>query len=187
MRRWLLDLHLYLGLLCLPYVVVFGVSSILMNHRIQFTTKSEWQARVAPLGAEAPEVEADRVWHALDRSGKVKRSTVKLGGEAELRFEANRPGRRYQVVASSGGRVSVVETHRGVVGMLKMLHGFYDTRASLWFLGWTVYTELTTVALVGSILSGAILALQRASSRSLALWTGGLGVAAAGALVAGIW
>jgi hypothetical protein len=186
MRRRLLDLHLYLGLLCLPYVVVFGVSSILLNHRIRYETKSEWQAQVAPLGAERPIVEADRVWYALDRSGRVQSWTVEMGDTAGLRFQATRPGRGYQVVASSDGHVSVVESDYGVLGTLRDLHGLSDRYNSFWVLGWSVYTELTAVTLVASLVSGTILMLRRGDGRSRGLWAGGV-IAAAAALIAGIW
>jgi len=186
MRRWLLDLHLYLGLFCLPYVIVFGISSILLNHQVLPETKHEWQVQVAPLGGERPILEADRVWAALDRSGRVLNHTVKRG-DAQLRFQAIRPGRSYQVAASSGGQVNVVESKYGVLGALRDLHGLSDTKSSRWLLGWSLYTELTAVTLVASIASGAILMLRRVSGRSRGLWAGGVGIVLAAALIAGIW
>jgi hypothetical protein len=187
MRRWLLDLHLYLGLLCLPYVVVFGISSILMNHRIDFETKREWQAQVAPLGTRMKDFEAAGVWDALDRRGRILWYTVTVGDAAEIGFQAVWPGRSYQVTAERGGRVSVVERNFGFLGTVKALHGLSDRNNSRWVLGWTLYTELTVMALVVSIGSGATLALWRADGRSRALWAGGLGVVASAALIAGIW
>lgn len=52
MRKWILRLHLYGGLLCSSYLVLFGVSSLLFNHRVSFAEPGEqtvsWERDVTP-------------------------------------------------------------------------------------------------------------------------------------------
>jgi hypothetical protein len=52
MRKWMLRLHLYLGLVCSGYLIVFGVSSLNFNHPFEFTKpgteKVTWE-RTIPL------------------------------------------------------------------------------------------------------------------------------------------
>ncbi len=36
MRQWILRIHLYGGLLCAPYLIIFGFSSLHFNHHFAF-------------------------------------------------------------------------------------------------------------------------------------------------------
>ena len=51
MRKLILNLHIYGGLLCFGYLIVFGVSSLNFNHRFAFTTARgdtvTWQQQVS--------------------------------------------------------------------------------------------------------------------------------------------
>lgn len=187
MRRWLLDLHLYLGLFCLPYVVVFGISSLLLNHRIERTSHSEWTAQVAPLAAAEPAVQAAAALRELGLSADALPHTLKQGERGELSFRALRPGRSYQVSIAPSGAVTVDERDGGVLGVIAALHGASNEEASVFAYGWSLYTELTTAMLVFSVASGLYLFLPRPSGRALGLGVAALGVVVCGALAAGLW
>jgi hypothetical protein len=187
MRRWLLDIHLYLGLFCLPYVVVFGVSSLLMNHDVARTSRSEWTAQIAPLAPGELGAQAAAALDALDLVANALPHTLARGEAGELAFRAIRPGRTYQVAVDAAGVVTVSERNEGVLGVLRGLHGASDPRLSLWSFGWAVYTELTTAMLVFSLASGLYLFVPRPSGRALGLGLGALGVAVCGAAAAVIW
>jgi hypothetical protein len=187
MRRWLLDLHLYLGLLCLPYVVVFGISSILLNHRVERVTQSEWSERIAPL-AEAPAArQAEAAIAALGLRASALGHTLKHDAAGALSFRAIRTGRSYQVTVGADGAARVVERHGGVLGAINGLHGMHDREPSWWHFGWSLYTELATGVLLFAIASGVLLVLPRPSGRALALGAGALGSVALAALGAAIW
>jgi hypothetical protein len=38
MRKWILNLHLYGGLLCAPYLIIFGFSSLQFHYHFSFVT-----------------------------------------------------------------------------------------------------------------------------------------------------
>ncbi len=187
MRRWLLDLHLYLGLLCLPYLVVFGVSSILLNHGLHSETHSNWQREIAQPAAGSPGEQAAAVRDALGLSGSVLAHTVKRDAAGTLRFKAIRPGRSYQVELAASGLARVQEANGGVTGMLRDLHGLHDTQSSRWSLSWALYTELATAVLLFSIASGVILIWPRRRERALGFGAGALGLAGVLALAVAIW
>jgi hypothetical protein len=187
MRRWLLDLHLYLGLLCLPYVVVFGVSSILLNHDIRREASARWSAQLAPLAEAPPAQQASAAQRALGLTGNVLPHTVKASESGSLEFKLIRPGRSYQVAVAADGEASVLETSGGVLGIVRDLHGLSDIKSSRWSFGWAVFTELASAVLLFSIVSGALLVLPRPSERALSLSAGALGLAAVVALAAAIW
>jgi hypothetical protein len=187
MRRWLLDLHLYLGLLCLPYVVVFGVSSILLNHGIEREARRAWSTQIAPLVGVAPEQQAEAARGALGLSGHVLPHTLKPGDDGSLAFRLIRPGRSYDVAVSAGGEARVRERDGGPLGVVSALHGFSVARGALFERSWSLYTELATAALLFSIASGLGLFLPRPNGRALGLGAGVLGTLAAAALAAAIW
>ncbi len=187
MRRWLLDLHLYLGLFCLPYVLVFGISSLLLNHGIERASKSEWTAEIPPLGEGEPAAQAAAALRALDLSANALPHTVKRGESGELSFRALRPGRSYQVAVAPTGSVAVSERDFGVLGVIAALHGASDEDGSAWAFGWSLYTELTTGMLLFSIASGVYLFLPRPTGRALGLGVAALGLVVCGAVAAGIW
>ena len=187
MRRWLLDPHLYLGLLCLPYLVVFGVSSIALNHDIQRETTSAWSAQIAPLAEDALPLQATATLGALELRANVLPHTLVRGEAGTLAFRAIRPGRSYQVSVTPGGAVRVREADSGVLGIVRALHGASDRQSSLWSFGWALYTELATAVLLFSIASGVLLMLPRASGRALGFGAGALGLAACVALATAIW
>ena len=187
MRRWLLDLHLYFGLLCLPYVVVFGVSSILLNHGIHWDESERWSAQLAPLGEGAPREQAAAAQRALELRGHLLAHTVKRAEHGGVAFKLIRQGRSYQVSVMPSGAASVRETNGGVLGVVRGLHGANDAKLSAWHAGWTLYTELTTALLLFSIVSGVWLVLPRPDERALSLGAGALGLVAVLALAAAIW
>lgn len=187
MRRWLLDLHLYLGLLCLPYVVVFGVSSILLNHGVRSETTTEWQREIAAPSAESDSARATATLDALALTGSVQAHTVKRDGAGGLRFKAIRPGRSYQVELAASGQVSVRETGGGMLEISRDLHGLHDTQSSRWSLSWALYTELATAVLLFSIASGVVLIWPRRGERAFGLGAGALGLAAVALMAAAIW
>ena len=41
MRKWMLNIHLYGGLLCAPYLIIFGFSSLQFNHHFNFVSHAE--------------------------------------------------------------------------------------------------------------------------------------------------
>ncbi len=176
MRRWIRDLHLYLGLLCIPYVVVFSVSSILLTHRVQLASTTEWQREIAPPVALDDRARAAAALAALGLSGHLKVSRENRDATAPLRFRASRPGRSYQIELHPVGLARVRETSWGLLGIIRELHGPPGRKDSLWALSWTLYTELTTAVLLFAVASGVWMALPLRGPRAIGIWAGGFGL-----------
>jgi hypothetical protein len=176
MRRWIRDLHLYLGLLCIPYVVVFSVSSILLTHGVQLASTTEWQREIAPPVALDDRARAAAALAALGLSGHLKVSRENQDATAPLRFRASRPGRSYQIELQPAGLARVRETSWGLLGIIRVLHGPPGRKDSLWALSWTLYTELTTAMLLFAVASGVWMALPLRGPRAIGIWAGGFGL-----------
>jgi hypothetical protein len=185
MRNWVLRLHLYLGLLCSGYLILFGVSSLNFNHPVAFTKpaneKSAWERSLAlpPVRTEDNNAESEAVRDALGLAGwtipwETRRDTT----SGDLHFGLARPGKHYTLhVDRSAGMVRVEERREGVWTVLRALHGNTGVPRSRLMRVWGAYTELCTLVVLFAAASGVYLFATRRKDRRAA-WAV-LGVAAA--------
>ena len=188
LAKGLLDLHLYLGLLSAPYLVVYGVSAIAFNHGWEGTPgkTTSWEAAVADIPASADDASrADALRGMLGLEGRIPPRSVK-GLDDGLRFDVLRPGRSFRVHLAQGERwAHVEETHTGLLDVLRGIHGSWGIEGSTLGTVWRVYTEYSVWALVFSVVSGVLLWSQRGD------WLGWAFLIAGGAaftaLSAAVW
>ncbi len=164
LRRVLLSLHLYLGLLMAPYLLVYGVSTWLLNRdgpAEDAAPAHTWSAAVDVTPAPDDRATAERVRDALGLFGHVPPWRVEAGEDA-LRFVVSRPGRLYHLrYAPAEGRVEVETLDKGLGAVLKGLHGLHVLPGSRWVASWALYTELSVVALGLMVVSGLWLDARR--------------------------
>lgn len=187
MRRWMLDLHLYLGLLCLPYVVVLGASAFLFVNELRLTTSTRETRHVAALQGGDAMQDALRVQRELGLRGILRADNVRRTERGGLWMRWHRPGRGYEARVAADGSAEVATENATVFGVLTALHGSTAHWGSWWADGWALYTELATWALGFSIASGSWLAFSRLSGRGLALAALGLGTVISLAVVSVVW
>ncbi len=187
MRKWILDLHLYLGLLCAPYLVVYGVSAIAFNHDIKGgSSTSQWSAVVVAEGGTDLE-RAEEVRDALGLVGWTPERSVIRTDDALLRFRVQNPGRDYLIEWDDAtGSTEVDETRSSWIAILRGIHGMRDLEGSVLGPVWYVYTEVSSWALAFAALSGIYLWLPR---RSAALGTATVvaGAVVLAVLSIGVW
>jgi hypothetical protein len=187
MRRWLLELHLYVALFCLPYMTVLGVSSILLNHGVTTTTERAWRAQLGPLAPGAPAEQAEAARAALGVRGSVIRERAKRDEAGDLAFRVLRPGRRFDVTVSPDGRASVAERDGGVLGVVRDLHVMASDEGTRWSRGWALYSDVTVAGVLFLIASGATRVVLLRRGRGLKLGFAVAGFACCAALAAWIW
>lgn len=190
MRRWIRNTHIYLGLLCSAYLVVFGLSSLSMNHPGTWLDSEpsvrEWTVPVpGPVPAATDRVAvAKHVQRAIELDGYLADYLIKVDAQGALQIQVYFPGRRYDIAYDrAAGSARVTETHKGIWGVLRSLHGragFEALRA--WSISWRLYTEVTVLALGFSVLSGAILWWPRVKSHGSGIFW----VTAGGGFCAGL-
>ena len=184
MRKWVLRLHLYLGLTCCSYLVLFGVSSLNFNHPFAFTKPADqrvtWERSLTlPPVSSDNAAESDAVRDALGLVGwTLPWETTRDAETGDLHFGLARPGKHYAIQVVRGeGRVRVEERREGYWPVLRGLHGLHGVPrapvATVW--GW--YTELCTAFLVFAAASGVYLFVARKRERRVGFTV--LGVAAA--------
>lgn len=188
LRRWLVRIHLLLGLAVAPYLLIYGVSTWLLNRDGVPETgpvRTREAAIDVPLG-EDPVAGAEAVRAALGLAGHLPPWRVETHGEGALSFAVNRPGRLYEVhYAPASGRARVEARSTGLVGVVKGLHGLNVLPGSRWARSWALYTELSVVGLAVLVASGLWLDARRWRRRSRAAL--GLVAAGAGYAAAVVW
>lgn len=176
MKKLLLDIHLYLGLVCASYLVIYGISTIAFNHYWRpEPVEDSWEAVVKlPAGLEG-EALGQALRDSLGLVGWTPRWRIRKTDEG-FRLFVGRPGREYDIHLNTGtGHVRVDETDRGLLGIVCALHGLRSIPGSTWSHTWAVYSEISIWALVFSALSGVYFWWLRVPERRVGWWLIGLG------------
>ena len=122
MYRWLRNTHLWLGMLAVLFLGMYGISSVQMAHSSWFAarpTVTESTVALEPGGANARAIA--RV--LMDRHGvRGEVRAVRDGGE-KLAFRIVRPGTVYEVeYTASSGQARIRTSRAGFIGMLNGIH-----------------------------------------------------------------
>ena len=157
--RWTRELHLYFGLFICPYILIFAVTTIMLNHR----WKAEVQVEKTSAAVQIEEglgnfEQAKSVLQQLNLSGEIH-----LRGRAEkerLHVRVEKPGERTIVVVDLANRVAHVERqHRSFAGTMYYLHfnpGPHKIRGINWFFSklWAWLVDTTVYLLLFITISG---------------------------------
>ena len=174
MRKWVLRVHLYGGLLCAAYLILFGVSSLMFNHPGMWPAgkgKVNWERAVevsSSMGDDATLSEAIRDELGL-MGWTIPWETRRVGGNV-LTFGVSRPGKHYKIDYDPAAKsVKVVETRKGYGEVVRALHGFMRLPNS-WFVStWGMYTEVCTWVVLFAAASGVYLWAGRRNERRVGL------------------
>ncbi len=200
MRKLILNLHIYGGLLCFSYLILFGLSALNFNHPFEFT-----RARGATSTYERP-IELKELPRITDDMTGPQRVAAKTAANNAVRealgllghprpwqqswWDANdpdhyhasivHPGREYEIDVHLDRKIaSVAETPLGIWSVIRELHGFHGTMpGSALISSWSWYTELCTFVVLFSGASGVYLWTRRKNERRAGLMI----LSAAGAL-----
>jgi hypothetical protein len=187
MRKTILNIHMYGGLLCFSYLIIFGISSLNFNHPFAFTrARSEakvWEKAVTlpDLPRTTPDMTNDqRVKAKTDANNTVRRALGLFGYQRPWKesfwntqdpnhYHASlvRPGREYDVdVYLDRGLANVKETRISAWSIVARLHGMHGEMPDSPFVStWMVYTEICTIFVLFAGASGIYLWTARKNER----------------------
>ena len=172
MRKWVLRIHLYLGLICSSYLVLFGVSSLNFNHPFRFTDPADkratWERGVSlPPASSDNAAESDAVRDSLGLVGwTLPWETTRDAATGDLRFGLARPGKHYTIqVIRADGRVRVEERREGYWPVVRGLHGLHGVPRAPIATVWSWYTEVCTAFVLFAAASGIYLFAARKRER----------------------
>ena len=185
LRKIILNVHTYGGLLCFSYLILFGLSTLNFNHPFAFTKSpgrvTTWTQPMAlsdlarPSGPEAARIQNRNNELILHTLGSFAAPPYGVSGSwtGPDTYHAHviRLGKEYQVDAHPAqGTATVTRTRAGFWQLVRDIHGAYgrfpDSRlASTW--AW--YTDLCTVVLILAAVSGVYLWTHRRRERRTGL------------------
>jgi hypothetical protein len=183
MRRWILNLHLYASLVCAPYLIIFGISSLNFNHHFAFMkpaeVKSSWEKEFSETLLTNDVAAADAVRDSLKLAGWPLPWEMKREANGNFRFSMENPGRKRVIeVRPAEKKVSVEERAKGFWPVLNSLHGFTQLPNSSLAPIWGIYTDVCVWTVVFAGISGVYLWLTSKRQRGYGAFLLGGGVLA---------
>jgi len=143
--RWTRELHLYFGLFVCPYVLIFAVTTILLNHgwRAVDVEEDPMSVRVELAGVEES-AQTTTILRQLDLSGEIHQRRFAEQNRLQVRVE--KPADRTIVVVDLATNMAEIKRQRrSFLGTLTYLHfnpGPHKVRGLNWFFsklwGWSV-------------------------------------------------
>ena len=142
--RWTRQLHLYFGLFICPYVLIFAVTTIMLNHRWQSEVEVEKTSVSVHIEGTADFDQAVSVARQLGLSGEIH--FRRLADQNRLQVRVEKPAERTIVAVDLATRIASVERQsRDLAGVLYYLHfnpGPHKIRGLNWFFsklwGWSI-------------------------------------------------
>ncbi len=180
--RTLLQIHIYLGLFCLPYLIIFSLSSLDFNHHFLPATPllqdQLWETTVdIPLHDDL-EAFSEELKDSLDLFGWfLPWDSYRDSSQAVIVL--SRPGKRLDITVDSGGKVLVEEKAESTANLMKILHflGEDIPNAPWWVNTWKYYQDLTVYSMIFWVVTGIILWLRKKKRPDIEdrlLWTAGI-------------
>jgi hypothetical protein len=159
MRDWLLRIHLYGGLLCSSYLLIFGLSSLMFSHPNLFPSEGRdrvtWNRDVVVDTTLSDKELSESVRNSLKLMGWGPQWEVNREEAGIIKLMVNRPGKIYRIRLSEDGKHAEVEEQRqGYWSVVSKLHAFGNLPGSSFVSTWRFYTELCTVVVIFAGASG---------------------------------
>jgi hypothetical protein len=179
MKKTLLNIHIYVGLVFGPYFAIYGLSTLAFNHGWGWQNPSRISVEKTldlPSGLEG----ADLAWAVRDSLG----SWGSIPGKPQpdeagiMNYRVRRPAREYRVRLKTGtGEAALSGEDYGFWGVVKGLHGLRGVDGSAWANTWWVYSEVSIWALAFAALGGVYFWWDRVAERRIGWWILGVGTA----------
>jgi hypothetical protein len=205
MRKWILNIHMYLALICSSYLIIYGISSLDYNHHwtkgeeVDESKSTQWEqaATIPPIpAAETPAKSKSQFANTLrDQLGlfgwTVPWSIKSEGQKENMRISflvVERPGKRYAIeIPPEQNRVIVTTNPKSWLSIIRQLHAFRLIPNSKFVSTWLYYTELCNIAVLFAAVSGIYLWMLRRRERKMGLILLSFGVVFSMSLILYIW
>ena len=176
--RTLLTIHVYAGLLCVPYLIIFSLSSLNFNHHFL----SEAPLREEQQGSKQLDLSPQE---DLEAFSEVILDSLGLFGwflpwdsyqdSSLTHIEISHPGKRYEIEVNPKGKTQVSVKTESSAHLFKILHflGEDIPHAPWWVNSWKYYQRLTVYAMLFWVVSGVYLwsrKKNRPKAESYSMW-----------------
>lgn len=178
LRNWIHKIHLYGGLLCFWYLIIFAVSSLQFQHNFVFMNQklSNEEIQEKKLSVPKNEKESDfalSIQNELNLAGWYLPWKTYSDSSGIFHTEIQNPKAQYLITYDAlSSTVKIVEREKGLWVVINSLHGFSGKmpNAPLMFF-WKIFTYICLIVVTFSIFSGIWLWANRSSDKLVGLLT----------------
>ena len=159
MRKTLPKIHTWLGLLCAPYLIIFGFSSLHFNHQFGFVDAGKhevnWEQATSVADTSDDGALARSVKDAMNLPGWVPWWLYDRQEDNTFAFNVNRPAKQYRITVDPGRtHAGVVATRAGPVRVLNSLHALENVPGLGFTKYWKYYTYICVLFVMYAGFSG---------------------------------
>lgn len=165
----ILQIHIYLGLFCSPYLIIFGLSSLDFNHHFLPDTPTSasiaWERSISLTEEEDLKTYADHLLEELELFGWYL-PWSSFQDSSKIYIEVSHPAKFYQISIGKDRIAHIKETPESVSHVVKLLHflGEDIPNAPWWVNAWKYYQALTVYSMIFWFVSGIYLWLRKKNS-----------------------
>lgn len=178
LRKWILKIHLYGGLLCFWYLVIFAVSSLQFQHHFEFMNQklSDEEILEKKLSVTGNENVSD---FAISVQDELKIAGWHLPWETYrdksgiFHTQIQNPKAQYLITYEPlSSTVKIIKKEKGFWTLINSLHGFSGKmpNAPLLFF-WKIFTYICLIVVTFSIFSGIWLWATGSTDKLIGLLT----------------
>lgn len=177
---WTRDLHLYVGLFISPFVLVFAISTIYLNHAWRAPTTPTLSSPNSPVPIQIPDgmgslEQAKGILRQLNVAGEVE-FIRHLAKEERLKIPVMKPGEQIEIdVDLRAKTATITRRDQGLSGAMIYLHRMPGPhlakfRGNWWPMRfWRVLTDASVYGVLFLTLSGLYLWLVMKAERKIGL------------------
>ncbi len=189
--RWTRELHLYFGLFICPFLLLFAVTTILLNHGWRSGTDVDESSVSVRVEGGDEMAQASNILRQLDLSGEVHARRLPERNRLQVRVE--KPSERVVIMVDLASGVANVARHgRSFVETLNYLHfnpGPHKVRGINWFFSklWDWSVDAVVCLLLFISISGIYMWFVIKAERKMGLIMLGTGSVSFVVIVAGFF
>jgi len=180
--RTLLHIHIYLGLFCLPYLIIFSLSSLDFNHKFlpekPLKASHTWKTQTHIHPQEDLEAYSGQLLDSLGLFGWFS-PWDSYQDSTQIYVAVSQPGKKYHITVFPDGATMVEEHTETLSHVFRMMHflGEDIPHAPWWVNSWQYYQDLTVYAMLFWVSTGIILWMRKKKRPVIEdrlLWTAGI-------------
>lgn len=181
-RQWILKIHLYGGLLCFWYLIIFAISSLHFHHHFDFmevkeTSNDSRKITLQQKPEEGDSVLATGLQNELGLTGWYLFWETYTDSAGIFHTEIHNPKTNYKITYDRTSSIATITSeYKGFWSIFNALHGFAGMMPNApLVIFWYLYTYVCVVVVIFSIISGIWLWSVKRGNKNIG-WVTMLGV-----------
>ena len=160
LRKWVLKIHLYGGLLCFWYLIIFAVSSLQFQHHFKFmnpelSDEENLEKKLIVPESENVTVFAQNIQNELNLAGWYLPWETFRDSSGIIHTQIQNPKAQYLITYDPlSSTASIIKRNKGLLVPINSLHGFTGMPNAPLMVFWKIFTYICLIVVVFSIFSG---------------------------------